>query len=39
MTAPTFDKLKAPTTGTRAVNQSGTWKIPDDPTKQEEADT
>jgi isocitrate dehydrogenase len=31
MTAPTFDKLKAPATGTRAVNQNGTWKIPDDP--------
>src|SRR6476620_6200196 len=31
MTAPTFDKLKAPTTGTRAVNQNGTWKFPDDP--------
>jgi isocitrate dehydrogenase len=31
MTAPTFDKLKAPTTGTRAVNQNGVWTIPDDP--------
>jgi isocitrate dehydrogenase len=31
MTAPTFDKLKAPTTGTRAVNQNGTWTFPDDP--------
>jgi isocitrate dehydrogenase len=31
MTAPTYDKLKAPTTGTRAVNQNGTWKFPDDP--------
>src|SRR5262245_1114840 len=31
MTAPNYDKLKAPTTGTRAVNQNGTWKFPDDP--------
>ncbi|HEX3146667.1 MAG TPA: NADP-dependent isocitrate dehydrogenase [Gemmataceae bacterium] len=31
MTAPTYDKLKAPTTGTRAVNQNGAWKFPDDP--------
>jgi len=31
MTAPTYDKLKAPATGTRAVNQNGTWKFPDDP--------
>jgi isocitrate dehydrogenase len=31
MTAPTYDKLKAPTAGTRAVNQNGTWKFPDDP--------
>src|SRR5262245_4058636 len=31
MTAPTYDKLKAPTTGTRAVIQNGTWKFPDDP--------
>jgi isocitrate dehydrogenase len=31
MTAPSFDKLKAPTTGTRAVNQSGAWSFPDDP--------
>jgi isocitrate dehydrogenase len=31
MTAPTYDKLKAPATGTRAVNQNDTWKFPDDP--------
>jgi isocitrate dehydrogenase len=31
MTAPTYDKLKAPSTGTRAVNQNGSWKFPDDP--------
>jgi isocitrate dehydrogenase len=31
MTAPTYDKLKAPAAGTRAVNQNGTWKFPDDP--------
>src|SRR5262245_48234298 len=31
MTAPIYEKLKAPTTGTRAVNQNGTWKFPDDP--------
>ncbi len=31
MTAPTYDKLIAPTAGTRAVNQNGTWKFPDDP--------
>lgn len=31
MTAPTYEKLSAPTTGTRAVNQNGNWKIPDDP--------
>ena len=31
MTAPSFDKLKAPTTGTRAVNENGSWKFPDDP--------
>jgi isocitrate dehydrogenase len=31
MTAPTYDKLKAPTTGTRATIQNGTWKFPDDP--------
>jgi isocitrate dehydrogenase len=31
MTAPKYDKLSAPTTGTRAVNQNGTWKLPDDP--------
>jgi isocitrate dehydrogenase len=31
MTAPNYDKLKAPTAGTRAVNQNGTWKFPDDP--------
>jgi isocitrate dehydrogenase len=31
MTAPTYEKLKAPTTGTRAVNQNGSWKFPDDP--------
>jgi isocitrate dehydrogenase len=31
MTAPTYDKLSAPTAGIRAVNQNGTWKFPDDP--------
>jgi len=31
MTAPTYDKLTAPANGTRAVNQNGTWKFPDDP--------
>src|SRR5919107_5997301 len=31
MTAPTYDKLKAPPTGARAVNQNGAWKFPDDP--------
>jgi isocitrate dehydrogenase len=31
MTAPTYEKLKAPSTGTRAVNQNGSWKFPDDP--------
>jgi isocitrate dehydrogenase len=31
MTAPTYDKLEAPSTGTRAVNQNGSWKFPDDP--------
>ncbi|MBO0697104.1 MAG: NADP-dependent isocitrate dehydrogenase [Zavarzinella sp.] len=31
MTAPTFDKLKAPATGTRAVIQNGSWKFPEDP--------
>jgi isocitrate dehydrogenase len=31
MTAPTYEKLKAPTAGTRAVNQNGSWKFPDDP--------
>src|SRR5688572_24035707 len=31
MAAPTYDKLKTPTTGTRAVNQNGVWKFPDDP--------
>ena len=31
MTAPTYDKLKAPATGTRAVNRDGTWTFPDDP--------
>src|SRR6266542_2527820 len=31
MTAPTYDKLTTPTTGTRAVNTNGTWKFPDDP--------
>ncbi|HJZ91287.1 MAG TPA: NADP-dependent isocitrate dehydrogenase [Gemmataceae bacterium] len=29
--APTYEKLTPPTTGTRAVNHNGTWKIPDDP--------
>jgi isocitrate dehydrogenase len=31
MAAPTYDKLKAPTTGTRAVNTNGNWQMPDDP--------
>jgi isocitrate dehydrogenase len=31
MTPPTYEKLKAPTAGTRAVNQNGSWKFPDDP--------
>jgi isocitrate dehydrogenase len=31
MTAPTYEKLKTPTTGNRAVNQNGSWKFPDDP--------
>lgn len=32
MTAPTFDKLQAPTTGSRVtVDSSGKWQIPDDP--------
>jgi isocitrate dehydrogenase len=31
MTAPKFDKLSPPATGTRAVNENGTWKMPDDP--------
>jgi isocitrate dehydrogenase len=32
MTAPTYDKLTSPTTGTRVlVDNNGGWKIPDDP--------
>ena len=32
MTAPTYQKLKAPTLGTRVtVDQNGKWQIPDDP--------
>ncbi|MFO0875912.1 MAG: NADP-dependent isocitrate dehydrogenase [Gemmataceae bacterium] len=32
MTAPTYEKLKAPTTGSRAtVDANGKWHIPDDP--------
>ena len=32
MTAPTFDKLQTPTSGTRVtVDESGKWNIPDDP--------
>jgi isocitrate dehydrogenase len=32
MTAPTYEKLQAPKTGTRVtVDASGTWHIPDDP--------
>jgi isocitrate dehydrogenase len=32
MTAPTYDKLTAPTTGTRVtVDANGRWNIPDDP--------
>ena len=31
MTAPTYDKLTTPSTGTRAVNQNGAWMFPDDP--------
>jgi isocitrate dehydrogenase len=31
MAAPTYDKLKAPATGSRAVNTDGTWQFPDDP--------
>ncbi len=31
MTAPTYEKLSTPKTGTRAVNQNGSWKIPEDP--------
>src|SRR3712207_5445486 len=32
MTAPTFQKLQAPTQGTRVtVDESGRWQIPDDP--------
>src|ERR671936_38247 len=32
MTAPTYDKLQAPTAGTRVtVDNSGRWNVPDDP--------
>ena len=31
MSAPNYDKLKAPTSGTRAVNTNGAWQMPDDP--------
>ena len=31
MTAPTFDKLSAPKTGTRVTVDAGRWNIPDDP--------
>jgi len=31
MSAPTYEKLKAPTTGTRATVDGGVWKFPDDP--------
>jgi isocitrate dehydrogenase len=31
MTAPKYDKLTPPTTGTRVTCEGGRWKIPDDP--------
>ena len=31
MTAPTYQKLTAPTTGTRVTHAGGKWSIPDDP--------
>ncbi|HEX4607007.1 MAG TPA: isocitrate/isopropylmalate family dehydrogenase, partial [Urbifossiella sp.] len=31
MTAPAYDQLTAPTTGTRVAYQNGTWNIPNDP--------
>jgi isocitrate dehydrogenase len=31
MTAPAYDQLTAPATGTRVTYQNGTWSIPDDP--------
>ena len=31
MSAPTYDKISAPATGTRAVNRDGTWTFSDDP--------
>lgn len=31
MSAPTYEKLKAPTTGTRVEVEGGQWKFPDDP--------
>jgi isocitrate dehydrogenase len=31
MSAPTYEKLKAPTTGTRVTVEGGKWKFPDDP--------
>ncbi len=31
MTAPTYEKLKAPATGTRVTVEGGHWKFPDDP--------
>src|SRR5258708_2379360 len=31
MTSPTYEKLKAPSTGTRVSVDGGKWKFPDDP--------